>query len=122
MLKITTDDNGHRTVLELDGKLVGPWVNELERVWHQAERAGSVHVVLKEVGCIDQNGKELLARISRSGASLVAVGCLTKAVLHDVLKKGSAGSHEGYELLSINFAEDLKGRKNDSETEKSIAV
>jgi len=122
MLKITTNDNGNRTVLELDGKLVGPWVNEPERVWHQAERAGSVHVVLKEVGCIDQNGKELLERISRSGASLVAVGCLTKAVLHDVLKKGSAGSHEGYEMLSINFAEDLKGRKNDSETEKSIAV
>ena len=122
MLKIMTYDNGHRTVLELDGKLVGPWVNELERVWHQAERAGAVHVVLKEVGCIDQNGKELLARISRSGASLVAVGCLTKAVLHDVLKKGSAGSHDGYELLSINFTEDPKARKNDSETEKSFAV
>jgi hypothetical protein len=86
MLKITTRDNGQRTVLELDGKLVGPWVNELERVWHQAERAGSVHVVLKEVGFIDEKGKELLVRISRSGTELVAVGCLTKAVLHDVLK------------------------------------
>ena len=91
MLKITTYDNGNRTVLELDGMLVGPWVNELERVWHQAKRAGAVHVVLKEVGFIDENGKELLARISRSGAALVAVGSLTKAVLHDVLKKESAG-------------------------------
>src|SRR5439155_22836733 len=27
MLKITTYDNGNRTVLELDGKLVGPWMN-----------------------------------------------------------------------------------------------
>ena len=27
MLKITTYDNRNRTVLELDGKLVGPWVN-----------------------------------------------------------------------------------------------
>ena len=87
MLKIMTYDNGHRTVLELDGKLVGPWVNELERVWHQAEQAGAVHVVLKEGGCIDENGKELLARISRSGALLVAVGCLPKAMLHDMLKK-----------------------------------
>jgi len=101
MLKITTYDNGNRTLLELDSKLVGPWVNELERVWHQAERAGAVHVVLKEVGCIDENGKELLARISRSGAALVAVGSLTKAVLHDVLKKENAGSHEGYQLLSM---------------------
>jgi len=74
MLKITTYDNGNRTILELDGKLIGPWVNELERVWHQAERAGAVHVVLKEVGIIDENGKELLARISRSRAALVAVG------------------------------------------------
>ena len=91
MLRITTRDNGERTILELDRKLVGPWVNELERVWHLAERAGSVHVVLKEVGFIDENGKELLARISRSGASLVAVGCLTKAVMHDVLQKDRAG-------------------------------
>ena len=101
MLKITTYDNGNRTTLELDSKLVGPWVNELERVWHQAEHAGAVHVVLKEVGCIDENGKELLARISRSGAVLIAVGDLTKAVLPDVFKKGSAGSYEGYELLSM---------------------
>jgi len=91
MLKITTYENGNRTVLELEGKLAGLYVEELERVWHQAERAGAVHVVLKDVGFIDENGKELLARISRSGAELVAVGCLTKAVLHDVFQKDSAG-------------------------------
>ena len=90
MLKITTHDNGKRTVLELDGKLVGPWVNELERVWYLAERAGSVHVVLKEVGFIDDNGKELLARVYRSGAELVAVGCLAEALLQDVIQKESA--------------------------------
>ena len=39
MLKITTHDNGRRIVLELEGKLVGPWVNELERVWYLAKRA-----------------------------------------------------------------------------------
>ena len=27
MLKIMTYNNGNRTVLELDGKLAGPWVN-----------------------------------------------------------------------------------------------
>lgn len=86
MLKITTYDNGNRTVLELDGKLVGPWVNELERVWHQAKLAGAVYMVLKELGFIDESGKELLARISHSGAALIAVDSLTKAVLHDVLK------------------------------------
>ena len=31
MLKITTCDNGNRTLLELNGKLVGPWVNELDK-------------------------------------------------------------------------------------------
>jgi hypothetical protein len=90
MLKITTYDNGNRTVLELDGKLVGPWVNELERVWYLAERVGSVHVVLKDVRFIDDNGKELMGRIYRSGAELVAVGCLTKAALQDVIKNERA--------------------------------
>ncbi len=75
MLKITSHDNGKRTVLELDGKLVGPWVDELERVWYLAERAGSVHVV---------------APIYRSGAEVFAVGCLAEALLQDVIKKESA--------------------------------
>ena len=89
MLRITTHDNGKRTVLELDGKLVGPWVNELERVWYLAKRAGSVHVVLKELGFIDDKGRNLLARIYRSGAGLVAVGCLAEALLQDAIKKTS---------------------------------
>lgn len=88
MLKITTHDNGTRIVLEHDGKLVGPWVNELERVWHMAERAGSVHVVLKQIGFIDDKAKELLARIYCSGAELVAVDCLTEVVLQDVITTG----------------------------------
>ena len=44
MLKITTHDNGKRIVLELEGKLVGPWVNELERVWHQPSGQGCSRV------------------------------------------------------------------------------
>ena len=100
MLKITPHDNGKRIVLELDGKLVGPWVNELERVWYLAERAGSVQVVLKDVAFIDDNGKELLGRIYRSGAGLVAVDCPTKAVLHDVIKKESAARVRAKEAVS----------------------
>ena len=113
MLKITTHDNGKRTVLELESKLVGPWVNELERVWYLAERAGSVHVILKEIGFIDDNGKELLARIYRSGAELVAIGCLTKAVLHDVLKRESIAwrgpAKEAVSWRVMNFAGDREG-------------
>jgi hypothetical protein len=90
MLRITTQDHGRRTALELDHKLVGPWVNELDRVWYLAERAGSVRVILKKVGLIDDNGKELLGRMYRSGAALVAVGCLTEALLQDMIKKENA--------------------------------
>ncbi len=33
MLKITTLLNAESTVLRLEGRLAGPWVQELERCW-----------------------------------------------------------------------------------------
>ena len=85
MLKITTQKKTSETIFELEGKLAGPWVRELESCWQLAVAADQpVRVTLKTVTFIDDAGKNLLAEMHRQGAKLVAEGCMTKAIVHEI--------------------------------------
>ncbi|MGA8670550.1 MAG: hypothetical protein WB679_11775, partial [Terracidiphilus sp.] len=62
--------------LVLEGRIAGPWVQELERVWvEMAPRLGSkkLSIDLRNVTYADAGGKRVLRSIfSQSGAKLVA--------------------------------------------------
>ena len=89
MLKINTQHDGATIIFDLEGKLAGPWVNELEQCWQQAVIDGRpVRVVLKIVTFIDAAGRRLLADMHRQGAELVAQGCMTKAIVDEIQRKG----------------------------------
>lgn len=86
MLKITVHKTGGEVRLRVEGRLTGPWVGELERVW-LAERpsdAGSVAVELTNVTFIGTDGKALLRRMWREGAVLVAHGCCTGHIVDEI--------------------------------------
>jgi hypothetical protein len=90
MLKITVRRKGQSSVFELEGRLAGPWVAELERCWIAApkpEKDGAC-VDLTSVTYIDAEGKGLLARMHREGADLIAAGCLTKCVVDEIMRAG----------------------------------
>ncbi len=58
MLKITVDIEGERAALELEGRLAGPWVQELRDCWQRAESDGrQISVVLKQVTFHRRRGK-----------------------------------------------------------------
>ena len=87
MLKITTKTDVASTVLELEGKITGPWVNELEGCWWLAVMVDRpVRVMLKTVTFIDQAGRKLLTEMHRDGAELVAEGCMTKAIVEEITR------------------------------------
>ncbi len=87
MLKITTQTDATGTILELEGKLAGPWIRELEGCWQRAVIADQpVRVVLKAVTFIDEAGRGLLAEMHRQGAELVAEGCMTKAIVQEIMQ------------------------------------
>jgi hypothetical protein len=89
MLKITTQTDATRTSFELEGKLAGPWVQELASCWQQAVTGGrQVKVLLKAVTFIDGGGRKLLADMHRQGVELVAEGCMTKAIIEEITEKG----------------------------------
>jgi hypothetical protein len=88
MLRIIAKTDATGTLFELEGKLAGPWVQELRDCWKRSvdERLG-VKVVLKAVMFIDGAGKELLAEMRRQGADLVAEGCMTKAIIDEIERR-----------------------------------
>lgn len=91
MLKITVERGGPETVLLLEGKLAGAWVAELQNSW-DTERAFTkgLCIDLSGVTFVDAEGKILLGRLYREGTTLVAKGCLTRAVIAEV--SGRSGS------------------------------
>ena len=86
MLKITTGFDSERATLELEGRIAGPWVQELRDCWQRVTSADrQINVVLKQVTFIDSAGKQLLAEMHRQGAVLAAEGCMTKAIVEEIV-------------------------------------
>ena len=86
MLKVTTTNQDETITVKLEGKLAGPWVQEVTRVWADmaySPRNGYV-VDLRSVTFIDNSGQALLARMSRQGAHLIAADCLTRNIVDEI--------------------------------------
>lgn len=68
--------------MELEGRVVGPWVDELDRAWHSlAARPTSreLCIDIRNVAFVDARGKEVLRRIHEaSDASFLANTPLTE--------------------------------------------
>ncbi len=92
MLKITKKAEAGKTDLILEGKLAGPWVKELALSWQDTPPAEALRVNLCAVTFIDQEGKELLGKMYRSGIELVSTGCLNRSIVEGIVcsedKKG----------------------------------
>ncbi len=85
MLKVTVSMTSSATVLDLEGRLAGPWVDELRQCWRSAAASGSaVRVMLCAVTFIDNGGKRLLAEMHRQGVELVAEGCMNQAIVAEI--------------------------------------
>lgn len=92
MLRITVDENGSLCRLKLAGKLAGPWVPETEKAWRSTlcSTTKQIEIDIKEVTAVDDDGRELLATMHRSGAHLVAQGVEMTALVEEIVgKQGS---------------------------------
>ena len=88
MLKITIHDTAGPLRMELEGRLAGAWVAELEQCWHTA-KANHPHrqfsVDLTSVTFIDQAGRYLLQLMHRDGVSLVASSLMLQDILDYIM-------------------------------------
>jgi anti-anti-sigma regulatory factor len=87
MLRITLDKNSRCTTLRLEGRLTGPWVDELERAWRALTPDpvdGRVAVDLTDVTFVGEDGKKLLEAMYGEGAKLKASGCVTRRLVEEI--------------------------------------
>ena len=86
MLKVSVrhDMPNEGILVEVEGRLAGPWVDELKRSW-ETERgkthSESMTVRLSNVTFIDDAGKQLLGTIFHAGAKLEGNGCMVRAII-----------------------------------------
>ena len=94
MLRITADEKPRVLRFRLEGRLEGPWVEELEKCWRgMVARAGTpaLRVDLTGITFVDAAGKAQLTAMHREGAKFIADDCLTTAIVSEIVED-DAGS------------------------------
>ena len=84
MLKITeTARNDSSRTFKIEGKLLGPWVDELRNVCTQPlNRAGRVGLDLAAVTFVNAAGAELLRGLIRKGIIITKCSAFVAELLH----------------------------------------
>jgi anti-anti-sigma regulatory factor len=89
MLRITVHDTPAALTFQVEGRLAGPWVGEVEECRQRTlagRRSPVVRFDLTGVTSIDAAGKAYLAALHRLGAEFVAADCLTKAIVAEIAR------------------------------------
>ncbi len=87
MLRITIEKNSRATTFRLEGRLTGPWVEELERVWRSSiadPGVGCISVDLTDVTFVGEEGKKLLEQMYGQGAKLKTSRCATRSIVEEI--------------------------------------
>lgn len=98
MLRITTEKKRGKAILNVEGRLAGPWVAALDQCWRELRAASpqqKFQVDLCGVSFIDAAGKVLLKEIHRQGGALIAEGCLNQAIVQDIVRSERAEKGHG---------------------------
>ena len=83
MLRVTIEKKQEQAAIKLEGKLVGPWVDELERTWSLVSNdcpGNNIGVDIRGLMFIDAGGRKLLKRMCAEGAKFTAKGLVKETV------------------------------------------
>jgi hypothetical protein len=87
MLRITINDQPRFLLFQLEGRLAGPAVQELEEHLKRiraSPSASNLRVDLTGVTFIDRAGKACLTALHGQGADFVSPDCLTKGIVEEI--------------------------------------
>lgn len=89
MLRITVQQGERAQTIKLEGKIIGPWVEEFNRTWQSlANSLGSkkLQLDLSGVPFVDAKGRQLLREIyQRTNASFLTDSPLTRYFAEDAM-------------------------------------
>jgi anti-anti-sigma regulatory factor len=99
MLRITICEGPTAKTIQLEGKISGPWVQELQRTWESMRSSlGSkgLQIDLRGIAFVDNSGRQVLREIyRRTKAIFLANSPLTQYYADDAMQKCSEGGEEG---------------------------
>jgi hypothetical protein len=99
MLRISVERGDRWVTMKLEGKVLGPWVEECHRVWQGlGAECGAKKLLLDLRGVTFMNGRgiELLREIQRaSRAEVVADSPLTKCFAEQIMRESENSEEKG---------------------------
>ncbi len=87
MLKVTKTETPTERRFIVEGRLVEPWIKELEAAWQETLRKPDDRLCvfdLNGVTFVDKSGERLLLALWKMGVQFLARGVYTKHVLEEV--------------------------------------
>jgi ABC-type transporter Mla MlaB component len=89
MFRVTVKREESTEIWELEGKLSGEWVSELNRLWKERSPQSGLptEIHLKAISYIDPAGKQLLAEMRQQGAEIKGCGCMVRALVEEIMRK-----------------------------------
>jgi anti-anti-sigma regulatory factor len=94
MMKIQVKEFDDRLVLEVEGRLAGAFVPELENSWTVARASlpgRQVLVDLKNVTCVDRSGRALLQSMHVHGVGFLRAGIAIQDILEQIMQEQGCG-------------------------------
>jgi anti-anti-sigma regulatory factor len=92
MLRITIYNDSQPVTFQLEGRLTGPWLDELAKCWNRAlstNRKPNIRVDLTGLTFVDNAGKAYLKTMHRRGAQFVTADCETKSIVDEITSKSA---------------------------------
>jgi anti-anti-sigma regulatory factor len=89
MIKIQVKELDDQLILQVEGRLAGAFVPELEHSWQAARASGAnrkISVDLKSVTCIDRSGRYLLQSMYSSGVGFLRAGLAIQDILEQIME------------------------------------
>jgi hypothetical protein len=87
MMKIQMKEAGSQLILEVQGRVAGAFVPELENCWRLAREkqpGRKISVDLKSVTCVDRSGRYLLQLMHSHGVDFLRAGLAIQDILEQV--------------------------------------
>jgi anti-anti-sigma factor len=105
-LRITVEQNAETMVVKLEGRIVGPWAEELDRLWTQTApslASRKVALDLRDTTYADAGGIRVLRAIySQTEAAILTSTPWTQYLADEVTRKN--GNHNSPEAQDANRA------------------
>ena len=90
MFKLSTVETQARRKLIIEGKLMAPWTQEVEKAWHSAQQqleGRKLIIDLRNVTVISADGENTLLHLMREGARFTCGGVLNRHLLRILARR-----------------------------------